>query len=72
MSKLRASDLTKNQRLDFKSVFKGDKGAEGRVKNFVATLPGINSAKQLGFVHTNPAKTEFKIFRDKRNMRSGI
>jgi hypothetical protein len=72
MSKFRASDLTKSQRLDFKSMFKGDKAAEGRVKNFVATLPGIDSAKQLGFKHTNPAKTEFRIFQDKRNMRSGI
>ena len=69
MNKFRASDLDKNQMQDFKSMFKGDKAAEGRVKNFVATLPGIDSAKQLGFTHTNPAKTEFSYFANKRNLK---
>ena len=43
---------------------------DGKFKSNNKRLAGIDDAKKLGFTHTNPSKTEFKIFPDKKNMRS--
>jgi|TARA_R100000482_G_C4977075_1_gene81633 hypothetical protein len=45
---------------------------DGKFKSKNKRLAGIDSAKKLGFTHTNPSKTEFKIFPDEKKVRSRI